>query len=395
MTKPILLSALLALLLCVDTAPAQVVVSKNAGQKVGLDMSAFAGAGEAGQVFARTLETDLFRSGYFARTPAGAATYVLRGNASGTIAAACQVQESTGAQKFNKVYRGGPNEARKLAHLAADEIIFALTGRKGMNSGRIAVIGNRTGKKELYVCDCDGQNMTQLTRDNVVSLGPYWGPGGRQIAYTSYLKGYPDPYIVDVLSGSRHRVTSSTRLNAAGGISPDGRSIALIMSPGNPELYVADLSGGNRVQLTRTPKADEAAPAWSPDGRRIVYMAGQSGSVQLYVMDRAGGAPTRLTTIGRNNCAPDWGPNGWIAYSGLTGGKFHIWVVHPETREAKQITKDWADYEDPTWAPDGRHILCARSVNYKSELYVVDTLGDPAFPLTNLPGDWYSPAWSR
>ena len=390
-------AAVLALALACGAAHAQVVVSKTSGAKMGLDLSGLAGSGEAGQAFRSVLESDLFRSGWFVKTPAASAAYLVRGSAAGGLSAQVQVQDAMGVQKLGRAYSGTAAEARKLAHVAANEIIFALTGRKGMYSGRIAVIGNRTGKKELYVCDCDGQNMRQITHDNVVSLGPYWGPGGRLISYTSYLKGYPDPYIVEPATGSRRRVTATSRLNAAGGISPDGNQIALILSQGNPELFVSDLSGAGRVQLTRTPKGDEAAPCWSPDGRQIAYMMGQSGSVQIYRIDRGGGAPTRLTTQGSNNCAPDWGPNGLITYAGLTGGKFHIWIVHPETRQARQITKDFADYEDPTWAPDGRHILCARSVNYHSQLYVVDTAepADPPFPLTDLAGDWYSPTWSR
>ena len=61
--------------------------------------------------------------------------------------------------------------------------------------------------------------------------------------------------------------------------------------------------------------------------------------------------------------------------------------------EETQLTGG-ADYQEPSWAPDARHIVCARSVNYHSELYVLDTLGDPEVRLTTLQGDWYAPAWS-
>jgi hypothetical protein len=39
----------------------------------------------------------------------------------------------------------------------ADEIIEAVTGRKGIAGGRLALVGTRSGKKELYICDADGQ----------------------------------------------------------------------------------------------------------------------------------------------------------------------------------------------------------------------------------------------
>ena len=55
---------------------------------------------------------------------------------------------------------------------------------------------------------------------------------------------------------------------------------------------------------------------------------------------------------------------------------------------------DNADYEDPSWAPDNRHIVCTRILNFKRQLVVLDTLGDPPRVLLNLAGDWYLPAWS-
>ncbi len=393
-------SLIAALALAAPAAFAQVTVSKQIGEKSGFDTSAFAGASGAGAVFKQTLEADLFRSGWFVRAPAGVAEYALQGSAAGGLAVQCRVQERGGAAKYGKNFNVAEKDARRLAHQVADEIILALKNRKGMNSGRIAVIGNRTGRKELYVCDCDGQNMTQITSDNAACVGPFWGPGGRLVSYTSYVKGYPDAYVVDVISGSRRRVASFPGSNLAGGISPDGGSIALVLSrTGNPELYVGNISGQGLTQLTRTPKG-EASPCWSPDGRQLAYVSDQSGSPQIYIVDRSGGAPRRLTSRGRQNVAPDWGANGWIVYASSQGGRFQLGIAHPASGESRMLanTNDGADYEDPTWAPDGRHILCARTAGYKSQLYLVDSIADqpsPPFPLTNAAGDWYSPAWSR
>ena len=55
---------------------------------------------------------------------------------------------------------------------------------------------------------------------------------------------------------------------------------------------------------------------------------------------------------------------------------------------------DGADYEDPSWAPDGRHVACTRTVNHKAQVYILDTKGDEPIALTNYRGDWYSPSWS-
>ena len=50
--------------------------------------------------------------------------------------------------------------------------------------------------------------------------------------------------------------------------------------------------------------------------------------------------------------------------------------------------------DDPAWAPDSRHIVCSRTVSYRSGVYILDTLGGSPVRLVTLEGDWHSPSWS-
>ena len=115
------------------------------------------------------------------------------------------------------------------------------------------------------------------------------------------------------------------------------------------------------------------------------------------MISSSGGAPQRLTTRGTQNVAPDWGKNGLIAYQTYTGGKFQIAVMDPATRQERILTPFDASYEDPSWAPDGRHLAAARSIQYNYSVYLLDSmaaLGDKPVALTST-GEWTSPAWSR
>jgi len=168
----------------------------------------------------------------------------------------------------------------------------------------------------------------------------------------------------------------------------------ILSKDGNPELYVKHLASGQLTRLTTTKGAGEASPSWSPDGNRIVYVSDQAGTPQLFMISRNGGNPARLTGRGSQNVAPDWGPGGLIAYASLVGGHFQVYVMDPDTRETKQITPGDADYEDPAWAPYGRHLACKRSVRYRSGIYLLDTMGDPPIALLEGSGDWSSPSWS-
>lgn len=389
---------LLVVLARAGDVSAQVRVTKGAGEKSSIDWNAFGAAGDpASQTFITTLTGDLLRSGWFKRGTPGASEFALTGSvaAQGSLRVEATVYGRVAArQVFGKAYTGDPATARRLAHTVADEIIEALTGRKGISSARIALVGTRTGKKELYLCDADGQGLIQLTRDNSISIGPNWSPDGRQLVYTSFMKGFADVFKIDLSSGGRSRLAHFSGLNTGAAIAPNGRDVALILSKdGNPELYVMNIGGGGLVRLTNTRRAGEASPSWSPDGSRIVYVSDQAGTPQLYMVSRSGGEPRRLTSRGSQNVAPDWGRNNVIAFSSLFGGRWNICVMDPDSLAVKQITNGDADYEDPSWAPDGRHLAAGRGLKYQSKVYLLDTMGDPPIALTDYPKDWYSPAW--
>jgi len=396
--KHVLLLSLFALLIA-PGSQAQVRVVKSADRKITLDVSGLRVVGDAAsQRFFQTLEKDLRLSGWL-EPRRGSGELYLSGSvgASGrklkVIAQVARRGEST--RIFSKSYSIETDRARTLAHRVADDLVEAITGHKGIASTKIAVVGTRSGAKELYLCDADGGNLQQITRDRKIIVGPNWGPNGDSIVFTSFVRGFPDVYKINLRKGRRDRVAGYPGLNTGGALSPDGKELALILSKdGNPELYIKNIRSGKLQRLTSTRRTTEASPCWSPDGRQLVYVSDQSGTPQLYIIARAGGRPTRLSNRGSENVAPDWGPNGLVVCASRSGGRYVVAIIQPATGQTTYLTSDGADYEDPSWAPDGRHIIAARSVNYQSSLYLLDTVNDPPVALLHGGGNWLSPAWS-
>ncbi|MDD5678697.1 MAG: DPP IV N-terminal domain-containing protein [Kiritimatiellae bacterium] len=395
--------AVLVFVSFLSVAPAQVRVTKAMNEVSMLDISRFISqSGGLPAIFRQTLEADLKASGWFSLTVVGRAEFSLLGEATlaGTsLKVRCEAYNVASREKLlGKTYPAAADrEVCRLAHQMADDIVLALTGRKGMASTRILMVGNRTGKKEVYLCDADGRNLRQLTRDNTISMAPKWSPDGSRFVYTSFRSRFPDVYLVNLNTGDRRCIADYPGLNSSAAFSPDGRAVALVLSKdGNPDLYIKNLDGGNLTRLTSTRRAAEASPSWSPDGRQIVFVSDSSGTPQLYVVDRSGGEVRRLTSRGSQNVDPDWGANGYIAYCSYIGS-YQIFVMNPATVEFKQVTREDANYEDPSWAPDGRHIVCTRTSNYRSRIFMVDTMGGSLISL--LPdsekGDWFSPNWSK
>jgi len=382
--------------LCARAADVEVV--KSGAVKSDVNVAGLRCSGSAGVLFKRTLENDLRLSGWFRVVNAGGAIG-LQGTCADSgrgLRVDCNVRHAGSGRTYLRHSKSGsPGEARAMAHRLADEIVRAVMGKKGIASTSIVMVGVRGGRRNLYICDADGGGLRQITRDGTVCLAPSWSPTGKFLVYTSFHKGFPDVYRIDMAGYRRTRVAGYPGLNAGADVSPDGKRMVLTLSKdGNPDLYVIDLGSRRLTRVTRTRFGAEASPSWSPDGRSIVFVSDKSGSPQLYTTSAAGGGYRRLTLRGTENVAPDWGPDGRIVCSSRRGGRYHVYVIDPRSGMETPLTQGGMDYEDPSWAPDGRHVVCAGTLNYRSSLYLLDTLGDPPIRLTTVEGDWHSPAWS-
>jgi TolB protein len=399
MQKSLLLSILVAVLgfsvgADVQAAgqPPVISVVKKGADKDAVSLAGLHATGPNGQLFLRTLTRDLELSGWFKVSPSGAVS--VNGTvaeAGGGVQSSCRVTWPGKAFSWAKVSMG-QTEVRRQAHQLSDEMVRLVKGEKGIAQTRIVFV-NRRGRNnaDLYLCDADGQSMMQITHDNVAAVGPRWAPNGRDIYYTSFLAGYPTITHLN-LNGGRSTLAAFRGLNTGAAISPDGGQVALILSyQGNAELYTMGLSGGRLRRLTDSPRGAEASPCWSPDGRSIVYVSDNSKTPQLYIVDVGSKQSRRLTYRGAENVNPDWNANGKIVYATKRGAGYQIAVIDSRVGEGScELITPPGDYEHPSWAPDGRHVVCSS----RSSLYILDTLGDPAVRLINIAGNWMSPDWS-
>ncbi|MGQ9662321.1 MAG: DPP IV N-terminal domain-containing protein [Kiritimatiellia bacterium] len=375
-------------------------VVKTAAAKTRLELQGFTAGGSTVETQFRTvLANDLLRSGWFILTEPGGAAIVVRGTLrddGSQLRTVCEVS-GPGVVYLNREFVEARNAWRELAHRVANAIVYAVKKVPGIAGTKILMIGRRNGRTDLYLCDADGENLVQLTPDGIPCLGPTWAPNGQALFYTTYLRGFPDVYRIEFPSRRRTVVANYPGMNAGATVSPDGRSLALVLSrDGNPELYSMDLKSGRLTRLTRTTHAVEASPTWSPDGQQLAYVSDRSGLPQIYVMDLASGRERCVTFRGSQNVAPDWGPapDGRIAYSSRREGCFRICVWDPKTGEDLVLTSDNYDYEDPSWAPNGRHIVCSRSGGGRKEIWIVDLMDGSLVRLFQAEGEWFSPAWS-
>ncbi len=294
-----------------------------------------------------------------------------------------------------KRYKGWLEDQRQIIHRFCSEIIYVLTGDRGLFESQIAFESKNKGKKEIFTCDFDGYRPTQFTKNNTINLTPAWSSDGQWLAYTSYANGRPDLFIRNIKE-NRGTVVSKEGINTTPAWVPGKFMLAATLSfEGDPEIYLLTGTGKIIKRLTNNYGID-VSPSWSPDGKKMAFVSNRSGSPQIYVKDLDSDRVERLTYEGKYNTSPSWSPKGdRIAYSAMHDGVFDIFVIRTDGSGLFQLTENTGDNESPSWSPDGSLIAFSSTRLGLSRIYVMTAFGTDQRLLLTLPGEQMNPEWSR
>jgi TolB protein len=295
---------------------------------------------------------------------------------------------------FRRRYGGATDEIAMVAHIVADDIVYALTGRQGIANSQMAFVGGGKGESHLYLMHIDGSGLERLTQTASIIMGPAWSPDGSRIAYVSYEAGYPAVYVVDISDKTTTRFASFEGMNGTPSWSPDGEKLALTLSKdGNPEVYVLSLDGKLRKRLTHYSGID-CSPTWAPNGFELAFTSDRTGSPQIFVIDLEGTGERRVTFEGSYNTSPAWSPEGdLIAYVSRIDGRFQICTVDPFGITTRVLTEHGSN-EHPSWSPDGMHIVFSSNAGAKSSIYIMNRDGSGKRMIFEGPTHPRDPAWS-
>ncbi|HEU5218525.1 MAG TPA: S9 family peptidase [Gemmatimonadales bacterium] len=254
----------------------------------------------------------------------------------------------------------------------------------------------------------DGRHITEMIYK---SNGPGFIPGPREARVIRANQIWSR----DLATGARKQITSDGFSHRGVAVSPDGQWIAFTAdaalrsdsvvraerdslaqlpydakrdeAPRNDtDIFVIAAAGGPPRRIT-TVNGDEGNLAWSPDSRRLGFIASptRTASARLYTVDAAGGTPENL--LGDWQYEPEqlsWLPDGRLVFSASIGGRTALLTMDPATKRPVELLSGRRRLSGFDMDAEGKTVAyVSTSMTRPTELYVAGTDGQNERQLTH------------
>jgi len=235
---------------------------------------------------------------------------------------------------------------------------------------------------DIWKVPAEGGEAVALTRGPVYHFEPAWSPDGSRLALSMDIDGNLDIGVVSAVGGDVERLTTDRRVDVEPAWSRDGATVYFVTARGgNFDIYryrFADKSETPFIAGAR----DQIQPAESPDGTRVAYISpvdGRLGTGGLWVKPVDGG-DTSLVHYEETEyrARPAWTPDGRsILFSSDEPGSNDIAIISAAGGNSVYLSADRMNEFAPTASPDGNRFAFVSNRTGPTTLYVAPIGGGP------------------
>jgi Tol biopolymer transport system component len=274
-------------------------------------------------------------------------------------------------------------------------------------NGKIAFDSDRRGGDEdIWTMDPDGRHLVNLTaKSKANDFAPNWRADGRRIAFmsdrvtTKNPEGDSEIFIMKADGSHLRQITFNALDDEDPAWSPDGRMIVFnrdfdpIQGQIDRDLFTMKADGTHQRNLTSSPGVLDQEPNWSADGRRIAFLSDRDGiDFEVYTMRPNGSNVRQLTSNDAEEFHPNWSPdNRMITFTTDRDGNAEVYVMDADGSDQTNVTADPAvDDGVSAWSPDGEKIVYI-STNF--DIHTMNADGSDKVGLTKGPAFDFESDW--
>jgi hypothetical protein len=204
---------------------------------------------------------------------------------------------------------------KKLAGPTSNSHFDAITfisssGAWSPDNSKFAFIAQVEGNHEIAILDVNSTRIEKQLR--VPGVGAIaniaWSPNGKTIAFSGQHGGVSDLYLIDLAAGSVRQLTNDRYADIQPAWSPDGTTLAFATDRGaqtsfetmsfSPlQLATMDVATGRISVFSPFARGKHINPQYSPDGQSLFFISDQDGFSDVYRLQLASGAVTRVTRL--------------------------------------------------------------------------------------------------
>jgi TolB protein len=251
------------------------------------------------------------------------------------------------------------------------------------DGSHIAFVSSRGGSQDVFVIAADGSGETQLTHTPEEEGAVGWTGDGKQVVFSVFANDTSLLYFID--PDGKHQREVGRVPGRSPMLSPDGKKLLYMAGTWTATQLMVSALDGSKARQAPTGSPIAWNNHWSPDGKRIAFTGrgDASGKLAVFVMKANGSERRQVTHLTPEEGAaqwPVWSPDGRRLAIQVNVHKTHtacIWVVDVASGEAKKLAAHEQPYldETPSWFPDGKRIAFQSDRTGRMEVWVMNADG--------------------